>query len=92
MMVPVTRQPKGKRKTFLMPEKQGEREKPREKRAMREGEHSHRSRRGVRGRRSREREGGGCIPTPSAPPSLSHSFPALECVWPYSIPLGMGQS
>ena len=41
-MVPVTKQPKGKRKTFLMPEKQGE--KPREKRAMREGEHNHRSR------------------------------------------------
>ena len=79
-MVPVTKEPKGKRKTFLMPEKQGE--KPREKRAMREGERAQPS---IEGR-------GGCIPTLSAPPSLSHSFPALECVWPYSIRLGVAQS
>ena len=37
-----------------------------------------------------EGEGEGCIPTQSAPPSHSHSFPALECVWPYSIPFIRG--
>ena len=66
-----------------MPEKQGE--KPREKRAMREGERE-------RAQPSIEGRGGGCIPTLSAPPSLSHSFPALECVWPYSIRLGVARS
>ena len=68
-----------------MPEKQGERARNQGRKEQCEwGRASTTIDRGGDG------EGEGCIPTQSAPPSHSHSFPALECVWPYSIPFIRG--